>query len=59
MLFGETNPMSHDPTGLQEVLTSPVGESAQPVLALDECVAALAAEAGAPDTAGGTDTPMR
>ena len=43
----------------RQVAVRRLGESAQPVLALDECVAALSAEASAPDTAGGTDTPMR
>ena len=35
----------------------PLGETAQPVLALDECVAALSAEAQPPGTTGGTGTP--
>ena len=43
----------------RQVAMRRLGESAQPVLALDECVAALSAEASAPDTAGGTDTPRR
>ena len=43
----------------RQVAVRRLGESAQPVLALDECVAALSAEASAPDTAGGTDTPRR
>jgi len=29
VLFGETNPMSHEPTGLLEVLTSPVPDAAR------------------------------
>ena len=43
----------------RQVAVRRLGDSAQPVLTLDECVAALTAEASAPDTAGGTDTPMR
>ena len=29
VLFGETNPMSRDPTGLLEVLTSPAPDAAR------------------------------
>ena len=43
----------------RQVAVRRLGDSAQAVVALDECVAALSAEASAPDTAGGTDTPMR
>ncbi len=42
----------------RQVAVRRLGDSARPVLALGECVSALAAEAQPPDTTGGTDTPM-
>jgi threonyl-tRNA synthetase len=42
----------------RQVAVRRLGDSARPVLALDECVSALTAEARPPDTTGGTDTPM-
>ena len=42
----------------RQVAVRRLGDSAQPVLALAECVTALAAEAQPPDKMGGTDTPV-
>ena len=42
----------------RQVAVRRFGDSAQPVLALAECVTALAAEAQPPDKMGGTDTPV-